>query len=119
MPAFFKLHLSPSPVVLAVAGELDLLGRDQLRWRLAEVEDAAGDEVHLDVSLVTFVDASCLRVLDDARQRFAARSVRLRVVAASTSFRLVTTLADYRELGVVEPAASPRPVVATRERRAP
>lgn len=98
MHPVFTTHLAPTTSRLAVSGELDLASREQLRWRLAQAEQFAGSSVELDLGGVTYVDASCLRVVDDARRRLEASGRSLDITVASRQFAMISSLAGYFEL---------------------
>lgn len=101
MHPVFTTHLAPTTSRLAVRGELDLASRDRLRWRLAQADQFSRVSVQLDTSGVTYVDASCLRVVEDTRLRLEASGRILEVVAASREFAMISDLAGYVELAAV------------------
>lgn len=61
---------------VSASGELDLAAADRLAAVLDE-QCVPGSLVQLDLSAVTFMDGSCLRVLDDAHRRCQATRGRL------------------------------------------
>ncbi|KAA1416917.1 STAS domain-containing protein [Nocardioides humilatus] len=71
--------------ILSVAGDLDLSAALGLQTFLATQEDAGRTTLRLDLSEVTFMDCSCLRVLSDAHVRLSARGGGLEIFEASRS----------------------------------
>lgn len=67
---------------ISVIGEVDLAGGPLLDQVIA-AREAAGDDVVLEMSEVTFVDSSGLRSLIAASQRATAAGRRVRLVAPS------------------------------------
>lgn len=100
MATMFRTFAAPRRARLRVEGELDLATHDELRHRLRALCRRPCRVLELDVAEVSFVDAGCLRALDEARQVLAARGGRLEVVAASHCFALVSHLAGYDALDV-------------------
>jgi anti-anti-sigma factor len=79
-------------------GELDLATRDELAGLLACLRLHGCSLVEVDALRVTFVDATCLRVLHDERRRLRAGGGTLRLVAASSFFVKVLDAAGYDDL---------------------
>ena len=69
--------------VIIAEGELDLVGGPLLDTAV-EAAEAAGEQVVIDLSKVTFVDSSGLRCLIAASQRAARNGQRVRLVAPTT-----------------------------------
>jgi anti-sigma B factor antagonist len=61
------------PGVFLLRGELDLAGAPTLTWALSHVEGAMGDRVVLDVSDLSFIDASGVRAVSNAHARLQRR----------------------------------------------
>jgi anti-anti-sigma factor len=86
-----RLSFDGAGSTLVVAGELDAHSAPALRERLGV--STGGDEIALDMSGITFMDSSGLRVLIDAHQEAADRDRRLVVVEPSASVRRVLEIA--------------------------
>ncbi|OKJ94995.1 hypothetical protein AMK26_30690 [Streptomyces sp. CB03234] len=85
MPDPFHTSVTTDPggdAVLTVSGELDIVTGEELRSRLRTALDRS-HTVLLDLSGVTFLDCSGLRVLLWARRQAAAEDVRLLLHAPS------------------------------------
>lgn len=84
-------------VVVTVAGEIDIATAAQLRDRLAGPA-GGGQQVIVDLSGVSFIDAAGLRVLAGAAAQAVARGGGLQLAAASRPARrvLVITRLDQR-----------------------
>ncbi|MFC7493399.1 MULTISPECIES: STAS domain-containing protein [unclassified Nocardioides] len=103
---------------LSIEGELDVLSREELAWRLHDLDRVACSTVRLDVARVSYIDVRCLRLIDQARKRFTLRGQRLELSASSVCFALVARAAGYTSLAaeadqvttVAEP--TPPPVAA-------
>lgn len=98
MHAYISVSYDPPVGTMKVSGELDLMSRDGLAWRLVDLEALDCRTLRLDVGQVTFIDAACLRLIDEARRRVTSRGGRLELTSASPCFALVSRLAGYREL---------------------
>ncbi len=70
---------SGSDHVVELAGELDLAGSANVSEELRRVEATDAQEIVLDVSKLTFIDAAGIRVLLEAGARSRSDSGRLRV----------------------------------------
>jgi stage II sporulation protein AA (anti-sigma F factor antagonist) len=79
--------------VLAVTGELDAYTGPVLSEALA-----AGGDVTLDLSGVSFVDSSALRILVQAQQERAAQGARLQLQAPSDVVRRLLDVSGLSEL---------------------
>lgn len=84
--------------VLAPAGELDIFSAQELKERLDVAFDSGCTDLLLDVSAISFVDASALGSLDRFRCQFARRGGRLRIVGADNRFVRNCQLAGYAPL---------------------
>jgi anti-anti-sigma factor len=72
---------APGHVVLAVYGELDIATTASLRDRIADLLENATTPIIIDLSGVTFCDASGLAVLVDARRRAEPRGITVALAA--------------------------------------
>ena len=81
-PAFTLKASSVGGRRLDVAGELDLAASSTLRAALAELADGDGD-VMVDLSAVTFIDSTALRVLVHAHAEMGSAGGRLVVTDPS------------------------------------
>jgi anti-sigma B factor antagonist len=63
--------------VVAVSGELDIAGTDELRRELARGEDHPAGRIVLDLSALQFMDSAGLAVLLEAQQRAQTNGHRL------------------------------------------
>ena len=90
--------------LVAVAGELDVASTSELQARLGEGDVAKGDVI-VDLSQLSFVDASGLHALVAAYRGASQRGQRLRVSRTSPSLERLLTLTGARGLlGLAEPA---------------
>ena len=91
----FTLNVMVDPPTARVVahGELDIFTAREVVDRLRDVVRSGCSAVLLDVSGVTFVDASALGVLDRARALLAADHGSLGMVGAPASFRRTCALA--------------------------
>ena len=85
-------------IVLAVHGDADLKGAEELESRLAEVIEERPAAVVLDLSEVTFVDSMILGVLVQGRKRLRAGGGRLRIVAPRAEIRRIFELTHLDRL---------------------
>jgi anti-sigma B factor antagonist len=79
-------------IVLAVHGDADLNGAEELESRLTEVIEEGPSAVVVDLSGVTFLDSTVLGVLLRGLKRLRARGGRFRVVAPSAEIRRIFEL---------------------------
>jgi anti-anti-sigma factor len=94
----FQFACDPPKVRLQITGEIDFATKGQLRdlllcffrWRCTEVE--------LDLSGISFIDLSCLRLLDREQRRCTEAGGSLEVVAASPCYFRITDIAGYENL---------------------
>lgn len=87
--------------VIACAGELDLATEDVLAAALARVKLGDPHRVVVDLTGVTFMGSSGLRVLAQAHKTFGAEQ--LRVVAASSSIARLLRMTGLDEVLIVLP----------------
>jgi anti-sigma B factor antagonist len=81
----------PGYVLVKVSGEIDITTAPQLRGRLEGPADG-GQQVIIDFSRVSFIDAAGAGVLAGAAARAAARGGSLRLAAAGRRVRRVLAL---------------------------
>lgn len=67
------VDLDPLRAAISAAGEFDIAARDDLAEVLRQQENAHRRFVRLDLSHVTFLDASCLGILVASHHRFLKR----------------------------------------------
>ena len=79
-------------IVLAVHGDADLKGADELESCLTEVIEQGPSAVVVDLSEVTFLDSMVLGVLLQGLKRLRARGGRLRLVAPPAEIRRIFEL---------------------------
>lgn len=90
---------------MALAGELDLATTPSLQARLGAA-DVADADVVMDLSQLSFIDASGLRTLIDAYRAAVARGHRLCVTPTSPSLdRLLAITGAGGLLGLAEPVS--------------
>ncbi|MEY9930520.1 anti-anti-sigma factor [Catenulispora sp. GP43] len=100
------------PVVLTVAGDVDLAAHSRFEADLQEAWDASTDLV-IDCSQVTFLDSMGLRVLVHAMQRATANNRSIVLAAPSDPVIRVLDLAGIRSLFTeVGPIADAEPDLA-------
>lgn len=114
MPVLFNVDLDPPDASLCIAGELDLAARDLLRSHLEELRDCVDGAIRINLANVTFVDCTCLHVLDQLRLDLAPARRSLQLASAQPSFHLVCALAGYDQLSQM---TAPRPRVLSHPRR--
>ena len=90
-PPPFRVSSEPSDEAFRVVaeGEIDLDAAPQLRSALAIAETAPGRSVVLDLSQVTFIDSSGIRVLVEAAQRADSNGHRLSIVSGPSVDRVI------------------------------
>jgi len=86
-----RLTIERDGATIAIAGELDAHSAPALRDELAA--SSGPDDIVVDMSGITFMDSSGLRVLIDAHQRAADSDSRLVLCAPSSSVRRVLQIA--------------------------
>ncbi len=86
-----RLSIERTGPTITISGELDAHSAPELRDEI----DAAGDaaEITLDMSAVTFMDSSGLRVLIDAHQRTDQAGSQLVITRPSSSVQRVLEIA--------------------------
>ena len=95
MQADFRFTCAPPLARLSVTGELDLSTRDRLVDILACLRHRGCTRVEVDLSAITFIDASSLAVLHAEQLRLLLAGGSLEVVAASPTHQLVCRVARY------------------------
>ncbi|MFC7495975.1 MULTISPECIES: STAS domain-containing protein [unclassified Nocardioides] len=95
MDATFDFSYNPPVAVLSIAGELDTDNRDQLAWRLVELDALGTTIVRLDLGRVSYIDVGSLRLIDDARRRLLGRGAALELGSVTPYFAVVCGLAGY------------------------
>jgi anti-sigma B factor antagonist len=83
---------------VALLGELDLHGADEVRSAAAALLDAGVRRLDLDAAELAFVDSSGLKALLDIRHDALARGVEVTVVAASQRLRWVVEVTGAGDL---------------------
>lgn len=81
--------------VVAV-GELDLATAEVLQRALLEVDDGA-EIIVLDLSGLTFIDSTGLRLVLDLNERYGGKADRLRVVAGSPAVERLLDIVGLRD----------------------
>jgi ABC-type transporter Mla MlaB component len=109
MAATFSISASSTEARLRIEGELDVVGRGPLAWRLLDLEQLECPNRYLDVGGVTHVDSASMRLIDEARLRILAGGAHFEIASASLSFALLAEVGGYAALaaGVRPRAASP------------
>ena len=85
-----------------MCGEFDLRTHDPLADILMCLRDQDCSRIYLDASGLTFVDASCMRVLHNEGDRLRARGGALQVTAGSPTFVRLARAAGYPDLSPVD-----------------
>ena len=83
---------------VALRGELDLHGADQVRSVAGALLDGGVRRLDLDAAELTFIDSSGLKALLDVRHDTLDRDVELRIVAASQRLRWVVEVTGAGDL---------------------
>lgn len=78
------------------AGELDIASVDELRKAVLELADT-GKVIVLDLSGLSFIDSTGLRLVIDLNERFGGETDRLRVVAGSPAVERLLDIAGLRD----------------------
>ncbi|HVC84393.1 MAG TPA: STAS domain-containing protein [Solirubrobacteraceae bacterium] len=82
---------------VAPSGELDIATVELLERALREVEQADGARIVLDLSGVSFIDSTGLRLLLDVNERCGGAADRLRVIAGSPAVERLLDIVGLRE----------------------
>lgn len=112
MPARFGIDVEESDDAVRVAlhGELDLARADEVEAELQRVERAAPPRLVLDLSRLTFLDSSGLRVVVMAGARCRRDGLPLTVVRGPKQVHHVFQITGMdRELPIVDDPAEPPP----------
>lgn len=81
---------------VAAIGELDLASVDTLRSALLEIDDGVATIV-LDLSGLSFIDSTGLRLVLDLNERYGGETDRLRVVAGSPALERLLDIVGLRD----------------------
>lgn len=108
MDATFELSVDDAAASLTVRGVLDAEARAPLERRLADLDATGAGVLRLDLGGVVHVDSSCLRLVDEAMGRAAARGATVRLVASSTAFALMSRVGGHADLAALAEAARTR-----------
>jgi anti-anti-sigma factor len=98
MSATFRVSDGPPDAWLRIEGELDVLSRATLAWRLIDLVQSPCMRLYLDVGDVTHVDSTSMRLIDDARKQFVARGGTFRITSASLIFTMAARIRGYGAL---------------------
>jgi anti-anti-sigma factor len=82
---------------VAPSGELDIATAGQLEGALREVEQTDAQTIVLDLSGLTFIDSTGLRLVLDANDRCGGAADRLRVIAGSPAVERLLDIVGLRE----------------------
>jgi anti-anti-sigma factor len=82
---------------VAPRGELDIATAEQLEGALREIELSDADTIVLDLSGLTFIDSTGLRLVLDANDRCGGTADRLRVIAGSPAVERLLDIVGLRE----------------------
>ncbi len=95
MLAHFACHTDPLPgsrVLISVSGELDLHSAPRLSREIAKATRRNPSQLVIDLSRVTFMDSTALRILGAERQ---ATEGRLHLVVRSPQIRRLMRITGY------------------------
>ena len=90
-------ELRESAHYVAPSGELDIATVELLERALLEVERADGAIIVLDLSGLSFIDSTGLRLLLDVNERCGGAADRLRVIAGSPAVERLLDIVGLRE----------------------
>lgn len=91
---------------MSLRGELDLSSVDRVEKELAEVEAAAPETIVLDLSELSFLDSTGLRLIVTADQRARRAGRRLAIVRGPETVQRVFTITRLEErLDMVDEAS--------------
>ena len=82
---------------VAPSGELDIATVELLERALVEVERADSARIVLDLSGLSFIDSTGLRLLLDVNERCGGAADRLRVIAGSPAVERLLDIVGLRE----------------------
>lgn len=82
---------------VAAAGELDIATVDQLQQALVAVEGTDAELIVLDLSGLSFIDSTGLRLVLDLNERCGGEADRLRVVAGSPAVERLLDIVGLRD----------------------
>ena len=82
---------------IAPSGELDIATVELLERALLEVERADSARIVLDLSGLSFIDSTGLRLLLDVNERCGGAADRLRVIAGSPAVERLLDIVGLRE----------------------
>ena len=82
---------------VAPSGELDIATVELLERALLEVEQADSARIVLDLSGLSFIDSTGLRLLLDVNERCGGAADRLRVIAGSPAVERLLDIVGLRE----------------------
>ena len=81
---------------VAAVGELDIATVDSLRHALFDIDDGA-QTIVLDLSGLSFIDSTGLRLLLDLNERYGGDADRLRVIAGSPAVERLLDIVGLRD----------------------
>ena len=102
MTKFVGTKLPPDVRVVPVQGRIDATAAPALAAIVRETVEAGGVRILLDLSGVTFLDSSGLRVLVTAREQLAASSTELVLRNPSTNLRRILQISGLDQLITVD-----------------
>ena len=82
---------------VTVAGELDIATVEQLERALVSVEEGDATMIVLDLSRLTFIDSTGLRLVLDLNDRCGGEADRLRIVAGSPALERLLDIVGLRD----------------------
>lgn len=104
----FQFACDPPKVRLQITGEIDFVTKGQLRDLLLFFSRWRCTEVKLDLTGISFIDLSCLRLLDREQRRCAEAGGSLEVVGASPCYIRITEVAGYGNLQPARRRSAPK-----------
>ena len=110
-----RIEISPAPegtpVLVALAGEMDIVSSRTFADTISELEQSAPDRIVVDLSGLTFVDSSGINALLQAARTVEARGGSLVLAAPGRHVRHVFEIARVADVVPVieEPAEALRP----------
>jgi anti-anti-sigma factor len=82
---------------VAAIGELDIATVDLLERALLEVEETDAELIVLDLSALSFIDSTGLRLVLDLNERCGGAADRLRIVAGSPAVERLLDIVGLRD----------------------